>query len=234
MRLNKHIAGRIAGVLATAALSVSAWAVPAKQGLLTVETADGSTIKVRIVGDEWGHYYVSEDGYLLTRGADDFFYYSDYDSTTGRLKPTTMRATDVKSRKADEKAFVAARSKEMPAGLKRMPAQRRSSAIQKASSTGSSHNLKDFPTIGKQKTLAILVEFKDKKFTVENPESTFKDFMMKEGFTHDNGAHFSVRDYYTACSGGLFDPEFDVYGPVTLPITEETISTATTTSRNRW
>lgn len=217
MKLNKHIAGRIAGVLATAALSVSAWAVPAKQGLLTVETADGSTIKVRIVGDEWGHYYLSEDGYLLTRGADDFFYYSDYDSSTGRLKPTAVRATDVQSRKAEEKAFVASRSKEMPAGLKRMPAQRRSSAIQKASSTGSSHNLKDFPTIGKQKTLAILVEFKDKKFTVENPESTFKDFMMKEGFTHDNGAHFSVRDYYTACSGGLFDPEFDVYGPVTLP-----------------
>ena len=190
---------------------------PCKAG--AAHRGDGRRLyhKSKDSGRRMGHYYVSEDGYLLTRGADDFFYYSDYDSTTGRLKPTTMRATDVKSRKADEKAFVAARSKEMPAGLKRMPAQRRSSAIQKASSTGSSHNLKDFPTIGKQKTLAILVEFKDKKFTVENPESTFKDFMMKEGFTHDNGAHFSVRDYYTACSGGLFDPEFDVYGPVTLP-----------------
>ena len=216
MRLNKHIAGRIAGVLVSATLSLTAWAVPAKQGLLTAKMADGSTIKVRIVGDEWGHYYLSEDGYLLTRGADDYFYYSDYDSASGTLKSTGVKASDIALRGTQEKAFVASRSKEVPQELKRMPAQRRYTRQKATAIDGSSQNLKDFPTIGKQKTLAILVQFKDKKFTIDDPEGTFRNFMMEENFTHENGATFSVRDYYTACSGGLFDPEFDVYGPVTL------------------
>ena len=220
MKSIKHTTGRIAATVAAMALSVAAWAVPAKPGLLTVKMADGSTIKVRIVGDEWGHYYVSEDGLLLTRGADDYFYYSDYDDATGTLKATSVRANDVQQRSANERDFVSTRSKQLPASLKKMPAQRRKIRLAEKQAammkSGSDHNIKDFPTTGKQKTLAILVEFKDRKFQTPDPHNTFHDFMMKEGFSHENGAHFSVRDYYTTCSGGAFEPEFDVYGPVTL------------------
>lgn len=212
--MKKHILYRISLIVAFVIIAAGTYAVPAKPGLITVKLSDGTSIKVQIVGDERTHYYISEDGYLLTRGADDFFYYSDYDEAASRLVPTKVRANDVSARGDLERAFVMNRSKEIPKALKMLPKKMYMKA--KAEAESNPQKLKDFPTLGEQKTLAILVQFKDKKFTVDNPKQLFSDFMMKEGFTNDNGAHFSVRDYYQTCSDGMFDPQFDVYGPVTL------------------
>ena len=201
--------------------AISVIASPAKPGLQTVKLADGTTLNVYIKGDERCHYYVSEDGYLLTRGADDYFYYSDYDSSNGVLKSTSVRAYDISMRNDSEIKFLKTRSKGVSPELAARPAllSRQAMAMKakaEESEDENKHKLKDFPTLGTQKTLAILVQFKDKKFTVDNPEQTFRDFMMKKGFSHENGATFSVHDYYSTCSGGKFDPQFDVYGPVTL------------------
>lgn len=76
----------------------------------------------------------------------------------------------------------------------------------------------DFPTTGKQKTLVILVEFADKAFTtVSDPHDYYTRLLNQEGFSWDNGAEGSARDFYLASSIGLFDPEFVVAGPVKLP-----------------
>lgn len=210
-------------MLASFAVYVAAWAVPAKPGLLTIEQPDGRTIKVRIVGDENSHYYLSEDGYLLTRGADDYFYYSDFDRQSGLLRSTGVRASDISLRDSEEAAFVSRRSREAP-DLRAMSRRkstlvtrrRTANADESQTNSGTWQKTKDFPTIGTQRTIVILVQFKDTKFTVENSEEVFRNFMMQEGFTYSNGAHLSVRDYYTTCSDGLFDPQFDVFGPVTL------------------
>ena len=69
MKSYKNALCRTLALVAFAAIAAATWAIPAKPGLIEVKMADGTTIKVRIVGDEWGHYYLSEDGYLLTRGA---------------------------------------------------------------------------------------------------------------------------------------------------------------------
>ena len=42
--------------------------------------------------------------------------------------------------------------------------------------------------------------------------------LNEEGFSR-YGATGSARDYFMASSGGQFNPQFDVYGPVTLPTT---------------
>ena len=42
-----------------------ALAVPAKPGLVERHQEDGSTILVRLCGDEFSHYLLSEDGYPL-------------------------------------------------------------------------------------------------------------------------------------------------------------------------
>lgn len=214
MIFKKYIINTVICALALLTVSVESVAVPAKPGLLTVTLADGTSIKVRIVGDERSHYYLSEDGYLLTRGADDYFYYSDFDASEGVFKATAVRARDISLRDSAEKRFLQARAKGVPEEARLLPKRR--GMAQRKIMDGSDQKLKDFPTLGEQKTLAILVQFKDKKFTVENPAETFHDFMMKEGFTHENGAHFSVHDYYKTCSDGKFEPKFDVYGPVTL------------------
>lgn len=78
---------------------------------------------------------------------------------------------------------------------------------------------KHFPTTGKQKVLIILAEFSNSKFTVDNPKQFFHDMLNKEGFD-EYGATGSAYDYFNVNSGGLFQPQFDVYGPVTLSNTD--------------
>lgn len=81
-----------------------------------------------------------------------------------------------------------------------------------------------FPCTGKQKVLVILAEFKDVKFNSKNkaPYNTvdahtyFSEMLNKEGFSTYGGTG-SARDWFIDNSNGKFDPEFDVYGPVTLP-----------------
>lgn len=75
----------------------------------------------------------------------------------------------------------------------------------------------NYPTIGKNKTLAVLVEFSDEGFTtMDDPHDFYWRMLNQEGFTADNGARGSARDFYLASSRGRFDPEFDVAGPVRL------------------
>ena len=61
-----------------AATAPAALAVPAKPGLLTVTQADGTTLQVRLMGDERSHFYLTEDGYLL-KNDNDTYYYADVD-----------------------------------------------------------------------------------------------------------------------------------------------------------
>ncbi len=57
------------------------------------------------------------------------------------------------------------------------------------------------------------------KFLGENPWEAFNNLVNQEGYSH-NGATGSVKDYYRDNSNGLFTPQFDVYGPITLPKSE--------------
>jgi M6 family metalloprotease-like protein len=69
--------------------------------------------------------------------------------------------------------------------------------------------------LGSLHFLVILVEFEDKTFSVENPRQAFSDLLNEPGYSL-NGATGSARDYYYENSHGLFEPIFDVYGPVQL------------------
>ncbi len=75
---------------------------------------------------------------------------------------------------------------------------------------------KAFPSKGEQKVLVILVETDDCTFSLENPYGYFHDMLNQEGYA-GYGATGSARDYFVENSCGLFQPEFDVYGPVRLP-----------------
>ena len=72
-----------------------------------------------------------------------------------------------------------------------------------------------YPALGKQKGLVILVEYTDVKFNVAEPQIYFSRMLNEPSFS-DYGGTGSARDYFIASSGGMFEPEFDVYGPVTL------------------
>lgn len=66
---------------------------------------------------------------------------------------------------------------------------------------------------GQQRGLIVLVDFSDLAFN--NTREAVSRLMNEEGYA-DNGATGSARDYFVAQSMGVFQPTFDVVGPVTL------------------
>lgn len=212
----------ILSLLLTAGNLSDIQAGPAYPGLIKAEQPDGSTIHVRLCGDERFSYYTSADGLPLRRCADGFFRYAEIygDSlrATGitahddvyRLSPAerafasrfdrTAFSTDIRSLRA------AAVRKSRMAPMRRNAAKGRRNTV-----------LPD-----EQRSLAILVEFPQMspddeyvKFSLPNPCKLFSDMLNSEGFCHD-GATGSVSDYFKASSNGLFNLQFDVYGPVEL------------------
>lgn len=72
-----------------------------------------------------------------------------------------------------------------------------------------------FPTIGEKRFLVVLVEFRNKKFKVNDPAGYFYRHLNERGFS-DDAAKGCVAEYYEDCSDGKFRPVFDVIGPVTM------------------
>ena len=75
--------------------------------------------------------------------------------------------------------------------------------------------LTTFPTLGNVRSVVILVNFKDNKFSSATPRDDFNRMLNERGYA-DNQAVGSAQDYYYACSNGQFKPQFDVYGPYEL------------------
>lgn len=68
---------------------------------------------------------------------------------------------------------------------------------------------------GKKKGLIILVEFKDKQFTMPSPQAYYNRMANEVGFK-DGSQSGSVHDYFYDQSYGQFDLTFDVVGPVKM------------------
>lgn len=71
-----------------------------------------------------------------------------------------------------------------------------------------------YPTTGEQKVLIILVEYQDRRFSYSADE--FRKMLSEPGYS-GYGATGSAYDYFVENSAGRFIPDFEVFGPVTLP-----------------
>lgn len=72
-----------------------------------------------------------------------------------------------------------------------------------------------FPSTGYQKSLVILVEFPDVRFTIDNPQEHYEKMLNGDTFS-DYGSTGSARQYFLENSGNKFDISFDIIGPVLL------------------
>jgi len=77
------------------------------------------------------------------------------------------------------------------------------------------HDTPRATNFGDRKVLCIIANFTDSTFISPDPNAHFTAMLNEEGYAVD-GAIGSVRDYYMENSLGLYRPQFDVYGPVTL------------------
>lgn len=193
--------------------------VPAKSGSFIMKQPDGTVLTLTVLGDECYCYYLTQDGYPLLPEKDGKLCYAYLND--GKLKTSTFLAHEVGERSSDELKFLASIDKgvvlEKIQVVNTETRKKVFSAPKKLPS--GSMLMREYPTIGSPKELVLLIQFSDVKFSGENPWGAFNSLVNQEGYSY-NGATGSVKDYYRDNSGGLFTPQFDVFGPITLPKTE--------------
>lgn len=135
--------------------------------------------------------------YQFTLVGDEFFHqYVDADGNAfirdeeGYFHPVGEEASELSLRVASEQR----RLRRIPAAIRRSPGE---------------ENLSQVQHIGDVRIPIILVQYQDLKFRDKSPVATFSRF-----FTEDPR---SAKNYFETQSGGQFRPQFDLYGPVTLP-----------------
>ncbi len=185
-------------------------AVPAKRVFIDLPQPDGTTVKVMRVGDEYNHYYLSEDGVPMLTGEDGLLRFASLDND-GKIVLSDVKATDVARRSSAARAAVAKVDVEAVRGaldVRRSPRKSPNSGVGLFSTA--------FPRTGDIRGLVILVEYSDYKFQVSNPAEYFGDMLNLDGFNTYGGTGCAA-EYFREQSNNSFRPVFDVLGPVTLP-----------------
>ena len=183
----KRILLSISAVLAAIAIQ----AMPVKPGICrNITLADGTVVKAELVGDEHLTYWRTADGacYRQTASAGVF----------SKVELSALQSeydAVVAQKAAREKAILESARTSMP--------------VKKVE--GSKFQ-------GKKKCLVILANFADTKFKPEHTLDLYKQIINGENYSDETlGFKGSVRDYFKAQSGGQFEIDFDVVGPVDLP-----------------
>jgi hypothetical protein len=200
-----------------AALTTAAMAIPAHPKPIKFKQPDGSFVTVTLHGDEWIHFNTTEDGYSVVKDKRGYFVYAEL--SDGKLQPTSRVAHDMAQRSATEKTFLANTKKmqapEMEASRaeekKRVEAQqRRTLANRRAIANRRATSYEKF------RGLVIIVQFSDNEFSRPDYPQIAEDMLNKENYKgYDSEVYTgSVRDYFSDISGGRFQPQFDVVGPV--------------------
>ena len=189
-------------------------AVKANPNPVTITQPDGSTLTIRIHGDENLHYTTTIDGYLIRRDNDGYFKYVDMDAD-GSLRITSQTANNIDNRDSEEQQTV---SRLVPA--KKLQAQLTKSHSGIAKKPGKvlgrhivSPSLPAGENAAESQYLVILVNFKD--CTFHFAQNDFDLWLNEPGYDVDGGTG-SVKDYYRDNSMGKFIPNFTVVGPYTL------------------
>ncbi|MCX4283954.1 MULTISPECIES: M6 family metalloprotease domain-containing protein [Duncaniella] len=201
--------------------AISLGASPARPVRHTATLPDGSTVGYRLVGDERFHYLVTDDGYPLVADGATLCFAETGDN--GRMVSSGVAAADPQFRSPATLTFLknldsnaviekAALSAEISPIRAISPKYAPSRAPESMSTT-------TFPVTGSPRGLIILAEYTDVKFSTPMPQQYFSDMLNLEGFDRDR-ASGSARDYFIVSSAGVFTPQFDVVGPVTLPHTQ--------------
>ena len=205
---------RILSILSLVLLcSCVVMAIPAYSGKMKVKQGNGTWITITLRGDEYAHVALTLDGYPVAWNQVTSSY--EYAKSQGEAWiPSGVIASDPIYRDAETtrylKEFYAEKnindqlSANRTAKLKRLKALGRSQRSR----------ISDVPTSGKQKALVLLVEFSDRKFSMDNPQTFYTALLNKEGYYNEFGANGSARDFYVASSNGKYLPDFDVYGPI--------------------
>ncbi|MDR1725910.1 MAG: M6 family metalloprotease domain-containing protein [Bacteroidales bacterium] len=190
------------------------FAVPAKQGVISITQQDGTNIDVYITGDERISWYKTTDGYTLLVNSQGILEYAVLDNQNN-LVPSGIKARNVDERSLADISFLS--------GLK---THLDYSNAQKKQLHEIAKEMFDFDdnrnksqgiegvTVGRRKALIILVAYQDVPFTYSREQF---DNLFNQVNYNVGGAAGSVRDYFLASSFGKLELEPTIVGPYTLP-----------------
>lgn len=185
-------------------------AVPASPKPIEFVQSDGTQLFVRIHGDEFGSYITTLDGYSIAANDQGGYEYVTF-SSDGTPAFSNVLAHNEEVRTAEEKVFLSAirLAKDVVTTI-----QPKSSVLRKVFNQQQVSS-KSFPLQGFGRSIVILVNFSDLPYVTSSPQQAFTALLNETGYS-TNGGTGSARDYFTASSDSLFQPQFDVYGPYTL------------------
>ena len=206
----------------------SLWARPGYSKPVDVLQPDGTTVTLLMRGDEFLNFMTTIDGYTVVKGDDGFYRYAD--KLNGQLTATTVIARNPDVRTAQEQAFLAGKQKGIHADMTEATKMFRAQAAQlyaanyERQADGQRRVTTIWPRIDYNnfRGLVILVNWNDRQFTMENPKEFFQKLTSEENYQDGSRTNYpvevtgSTRDYFRDNSMGIFDPTFDVVGPVTI------------------
>lgn len=181
----------------------------------SVRQSDGTMLTVVLHGDEDFSWYTTTDGVVIAP-IGKHFYIADIDSE-GTVLPTKHLAHNLKARGAAELKAIS--SQRVDNLFSEQATSRR--AAMRSSATISTTTPPYFPHTGTPTALAILVNFSDTTFHVTDPVASFEQYLNgdeQKDLGHGEAYNYgSVKKYYSDMSNGIYQPQFKVVGPVTLP-----------------
>lgn len=174
--------------------------IPAYPSVIKIVQPDGTTLTVRIFGDENRKIRTTSDGYPIRQNKAGYYFY-DLPSANASSE---IIARDPENRPEADRRLLAATGTKDPGTLLKIKSAPKMRRVMQSSA---------FPTTGSPRSLVIMVNFTDKSFT--NTSQSFNRLLNETNYA-DNGATGSARDYFKASSMGVFNPQFDVVGPYQL------------------
>ncbi len=215
LQLQRHNMKKLLLTLISLLLVSLSWAAKAWKMPLTVTQPDGSVLQAYQHGDEHFNWYTDKDGVILIRKA-DIFYIAHIDRY-GKISSSNLLAHEKSQRQDAEKRAVAAQNRNL---FFERAQQRIETRAMRREPVQVDNTF--FPHMGSPKAIVILAQYNDTPFTLTNPRQSFQQFLNGEGepvdYEHSKGRNASsVKQYFKDMSFGKFIPQFDVYGPVTLP-----------------
>lgn len=184
-----------------------------------VAQPDGTTLVVKLLGDEHFSWYQTTDGVLLKR-VDDAFYIGKV-TAAGTVESTGVLAHNLDTRKAEEKQLAKAQNKDMFF----------SAPLQKDGNDGPHKAIANYPSrnfcphMGEVRVPVIVVEYQDYPLTYKSL-AIWEDYFngtTRTPYTRDTRfqGYGSVGMFFSDASNGMFTPKFDLYGPYTMSKTHD-------------
>ena len=182
---------------------------------ITVSQPDGTQLTVRINGDADFNWVSTLDGVVLKQEGNGYFV-ANID-TNGMLSSSGTLAHDADKRSSAEKSLC--KKQDVKAFL---TVNTRPERLATTRGFGGKGSTSFFPHTGSPRAIVLLVQFANRPFKVQ-PRKAFNQYLNSMADKHqdfgnaENRNTGSVKRYFSDMSGGKFKPQFDLYGPITMP-----------------